>query len=96
MRRAIISVLLAAGCSSSPRQPDHADSAAPVLDGATDVDPRCSLADYDAGLLAIAALGGHLKHNWDPGWMTLSRGYEKLRTLTEGWAARHQVAWTDV
>src|ERR1700690_2545693 len=49
MRRAIVSVLLAAGCSSSPPQPDHADSAAPVLDGATDVDPRCSLADYDAG-----------------------------------------------
>jgi hypothetical protein len=47
-------------------------------------------------LLAIAALGGHLKHNGDPGWITLSRGYEKLRTLTEGWAARHQVAWTDV
>ena len=47
-------------------------------------------------LLAVAALGGHLKHNGEPGWLTLSRGYEKLRTLTEGWAARHGVAWTDV
>lgn len=47
-------------------------------------------------LLAVAALGGHLKHNGEPGWLTLGRGYEKLRTLTEGWAARHGIAWTDV
>lgn len=51
MRRAI-SVLLAAGCSNSPRQPDHGDAAAPVLDGATDGGPRGSQADYDAGLEA--------------------------------------------
>jgi hypothetical protein len=38
-------------------------------------------------LLAVAALGGHLKHNGDPGWLTLARGYEKLRSLTEGWQA---------
>lgn len=37
--------------------------------------------------LAIAALGGHLKRNGDPGWLTLSRGFEKLETLTEGWIA---------
>jgi transposase-like protein/DDE family transposase len=47
-------------------------------------------------LLAVAALGGHLKHNGEPGWITLGRGYEKLRTLTEGWAAKRSVAWTDV
>jgi hypothetical protein len=48
-------------------------------------------------LLAVAALGGHLKHNGDPGWITLGRGYEKLRTLTEGWvAARGPGGWTDV
>ena len=47
-------------------------------------------------LLAVAALGGHLKHNGEPGWITLGRGYEKLRTLTEGWAAKQCVAWTDV
>jgi hypothetical protein len=35
--------------------------------------------------LAIAALGGHIKYNGDPGWLTLSRGLEKLATLTEGW-----------
>ena len=37
--------------------------------------------------LAIAALGGHLKHNGDPGWSTLAYGLEKLETLTEGWLA---------
>jgi Transposase DNA-binding/Transposase DDE domain len=47
-------------------------------------------------LLAIAALGGHQKNNGDPGWITLARGYEKLRTLTEGAAARDNVAWADV
>ncbi len=37
--------------------------------------------------IAIAALGGHLKHNGDPGWSTLAYGLEKLETLTEGWIA---------
>jgi hypothetical protein len=37
--------------------------------------------------LAVAALGGHLKHNGDPGWSTLAHGLEKLETLTEGWTA---------
>jgi hypothetical protein len=46
--------------------------------------------------LAVAALGGHLKNNGDPGWLTLRRGYDKLRTLTEGWAARKSIVWTDV
>lgn len=34
--------------------------------------------------LAIAALGGHLKRNGDPGWLTLARGYEKLRLVVLG------------
>lgn len=38
-------------------------------------------------LLAIAALGGHIKYAPDPGWLTISRGYEKLETLTLGWLA---------
>jgi len=37
--------------------------------------------------LAIAALGGHLRHNGDPGWSTLGYGFEKLETLTKGWLA---------
>jgi hypothetical protein len=32
-------------------------------------------------LLAIAALGGHLKRNGEPGWMTLARGLHKLHEM---------------
>lgn len=42
-------------------------------------------------LLAIAALGGHLVHSGPPGWLTTTRGYLELLTLTRGWeAAREQ------
>jgi Transposase DNA-binding/Transposase DDE domain len=36
---------------------------------------------------AVAALGGHIKYNGDPGWQTLRFGYEELTTLTAGWMA---------
>ena len=35
--------------------------------------------------LAIAALGGHLKRNGEPGWQTLARGFEKLRDAAVIW-----------
>jgi hypothetical protein len=38
-------------------------------------------------MLAIAALGGHIKYAPDPGWLTLSRGYEELSLLVRGWRA---------
>lgn len=42
-------------------------------------------------LLAVAALGGHQKHNGEPGWQIIGRGYEKLleRELAyrQGWNA---------
>ena len=44
-------------------------------------------------LLAVAALGGHIKWSGDPGWLTLGRGYTELLTLTAGWeAAKLQLA----
>jgi hypothetical protein len=39
-------------------------------------------------LLAIAALGGHLRRNGEPGWITLHRGYETLLLVAMGWKAR--------
>jgi hypothetical protein len=36
-------------------------------------------------LLAIAALGGHLKRNGDPGWLTLARGYYRLKQAEVVW-----------
>lgn len=38
-------------------------------------------------LLAVAALGGHSKWAPDPGWLTISRGFEKLAAFTLGWRA---------
>jgi hypothetical protein len=38
-------------------------------------------------LLAVAALGGHIKWSGDPGWLTLGRGYADLMMLTAGWEA---------
>lgn len=37
--------------------------------------------------LAIAKLGGHLKRNGPPGWLTLGRGLEALLLMQAGWAA---------
>jgi len=36
---------------------------------------------------AIAGVGGHLKRNGPPGWLTLGRGFEKLLILEEGYLA---------
>jgi hypothetical protein len=42
---------------------------------------------------AVAGLGGWLKHNGPPGWLTLKRGLERLLTLEEGWLmAREHLA----
>jgi len=38
-----------------------------------------------SAMFAVAALGGHLKHNGDPGWIVLGRGYERLLVLEQGW-----------
>jgi hypothetical protein len=38
-------------------------------------------------LLAVAALGGHIKYAPDPGWLTIARGFEDLELLTAGWVA---------
>lgn len=34
-------------------------------------------------LLAVAALGGHLKHNGYPGWQTLGRGWQELLIIDD-------------
>jgi len=39
-------------------------------------------------MLAIAALGGHIKSNGDPGWLVLGRGLHDLLLLELGWRAR--------
>jgi hypothetical protein len=41
----------------------------------------------EQALLAIAALGGHLKNNGAPGWQILHRGMQELQLFTAGWEA---------
>lgn len=36
-------------------------------------------------MLALAAIGGHLKSNGDPGWQVLGRGYRRFLEAEEGW-----------
>jgi hypothetical protein len=39
-------------------------------------------------MLGIAALGGHIKNNGDPGWQVLGRGLHRFSELEEGWNLR--------
>lgn len=39
----------------------------------------------EQALLAIAALGGHIKNNGPPGWMVIGRGFQDLIRYTEAW-----------
>jgi hypothetical protein len=39
-------------------------------------------------MLAVAALGGHIKNNGEPGWQVLGRGFRDLLILELGWQAR--------
>ena len=54
--------------------------------------PQPSTSDV---LLAIAALGGHLRRNGEPGWLVLGRGLEKLEVLTAGWCLRKSSETSD-
>lgn len=35
----------------------------------------------------LARLGGHLRQNGPPGWLTLARGFQKLCQMEQGWVA---------
>lgn len=45
--------------------------------------------------LAIAKLGGHLKRNGPPGWITLGRGFEALLLIEVGWRAAMEAQRSD-
>ena len=46
--------------------------------------PLSKAPTVDETLTAIAGIGGHLKRNGAPGWLTIARGYEKLLNIEEG------------
>jgi len=52
-------------------------------------------ATAESATLAIAKLGGHLKRNGAPGWMTLGRGLESLLLMEAGWRAAESARRSD-
>jgi hypothetical protein len=44
----------------------------------------CANPTVEQALFAVARLGGHLRQNGQPGWLTLWRGFEKLRAWEAG------------
>ena len=46
--------------------------------------PLSSKPTVHEALLAVAAEGGHIRNNGDPGWQVLGRGYEKLLFMEAG------------
>jgi len=51
-----------------------------------------SILTVKSAVLAIAAMGGHLKSSGEPGWQTLWKGYEKLEILHDGFLLGLQAA----
>ena len=47
-------------------------------------------ATAEEAFYAVAKLGGHLKRNGAPGWITLARGFERLLLMEAGWRAALQ------
>jgi Transposase DNA-binding len=52
--------------------------------------PLRARASAREAMLAVAALGGHIKTNGDPGWLVVGRGMHDLLLLELGWRAREQ------
>jgi hypothetical protein len=52
--------------------------------------PLRARANAHEAMLAVAALGGHIKANGDPGWLVVGRGMHDLLLLELGWRAREQ------
>jgi hypothetical protein len=52
--------------------------------GARKLSARATVRD---ALWAVAALGGHINHNGEPGWLVLHRGMTKLAAYEEAWTA---------
>jgi hypothetical protein len=52
--------------------------------GSMTLPPKPTVAD---ALLAVAMLGGYMKHKVPPGWLVLARGMHDMLILERGWRA---------
>jgi len=49
------------------------------------------LVNTNDALLALARMGGHIRNNGDPGWLTLGRGFEELLVLEAGFQIAQKI-----
>lgn len=77
---------VARDCPDSPAIAALDETKIQVLKACSKIPVPESLTAKDA-LLAVAAMGGHIKNNGSPGWQVLWRGYKKLLLLEQGWLA---------
>lgn len=89
------SILHLRALANSPHPPPAAAVLRPVQMAVLMAHPKTKKRFQDASLstardalYAVAALGGHLKRNGPPGWLTLFRGYKTLTELALGWELR--------
>ena len=84
-------LLLRAVARRTPKQPNRAltSEQVEVLRACGKAPLKKNPTNHEA-LMALAALGGHIKNNGDPGWIVLGRAYEKLLLLEAGWRARER------
>lgn len=74
----------------APDSPAEAVLPPPLVGFLKRVWPRGSAPEQPTvreALRAIAALGGHIRHNGPPGWLVLHRGYEQLLLMYQGFCA---------
>ena len=89
---------LRAACRRSPGAPATSVLSPTQLQilaalGSRMLPPKATVRD---ALWAVAALGGHMKTNGEPGWLVLHRGMTKLLAYEEGWRARESAGSTFV
>jgi hypothetical protein len=89
------SILHLRALANSPNPPPAAAVLSPIQMAVIMAHPKTKKRFKDVSsptardaLYAVAALGGHLKRNGRPGWLTLFRGYKTLTELALGWKLR--------
>jgi len=89
------SILHLRALANSPHPPPAAAVLSPIQMAVLMAHPKTKKRFQDASaatardaLYAVAALGGHLRRNGPPGWLTLFRGHKTLTELALGWELR--------
>jgi hypothetical protein len=79
--------LIARSAPSQPATVLFSEAQIAVLNAFSSAPTLGSNATILDAMMAVAALGGHIKNNGPPGWMVLARGYETLLNYALVWEA---------